>query len=212
MGRRVTVVDYGMGNLASVARALVRIGAEPEVTADPDRVAAAERLILPGVGAFGDAARALRRAALEEPILGHVRRGRPFLGICLGLQLAFESSEEEEGVPGLGILPGRVVRFRFPAGGPKVPHMGWNRVLFERPHPFLGALTPAAGDGGVPPLFYFVHSFYPVPARAGDRLGIAEHGVPFAAAAGREGMLLVQFHPEKSFPAGHEILRAFAEA
>ncbi len=204
MARSVVIVDYGMGNLASVARALSKVGAEPEATSDPERIARAERLILPGVGAFGDAMRAIRAMGIESPIREHVRRGRPFLGICLGLQIAFETSEESEGVPGLGLFEGRVVR--FPESGLKVPHMGWNEVRLDRPHPFLGSL----GSGGERPQFYFVHSYVGVPARADERIGTTEYGIPFAAIAGRERALLTQFHPEKSYPAGLEILRAFA--
>ena len=208
---KVAVVDYGMGNLRSVCAALGKLGAEPVVTADPAELARGDAVELPGVGAFGDAVRALverglfpavRQAALEAA----AGRGRPFLGVCLGLQLLFKTSEEAPGVEGLDVLPGDVRRFpeRAPDGGKvKVPHMGWNEVAVARPNPLTAGL--AGGER-----FYFVHSFYAAPERAGDlALGCEYGGVRFAAMCARGRLFATQFHPEKSQARGLAMLEAF---
>jgi len=188
----VAVVDYDAGNTLSVTRALEKVGARVELSPDPDRVLAADAVVLPGVGAFGDCVRKLRERGMDEACMEVYRSGKPFLGVCVALQVFFEGSEESPGVEGLGIFPGRVVRFE--GNGLKVPHMGWNELAVSRPHPVLDGL------GGED--FYFVHSYYPEPAEPCDLLGESDYGVRFCAAAGRENLVAVQFHPEKSSRAG----------
>ena len=208
----IVIADYGMGNLRSVQKALERVGGRAEVSDKPDRVARAERLVIPGVGAFGDAMRALASRGLVEPIRDLARRGRPVLGICLGLQILFEESEESAdagpaGGPerGLGLLEGRVVRFNEAARrrGLKVPHMGWNAVEVVRPSPLFEGLPPQ----GV--YFYFAHSYYAVPRDEGVVIGRTEYGVPFASAVQAENVVAAQFHPEKSQAAGLAVLENF---
>ena len=188
----VAVVDYDAGNTLSVTRALEKVGARVELTPDPDRVLAADAVVLPGVGAFGDCVRKLRERGMDEACMEVYRSGKPFLGVCVALQVFFEGSEESPGVEGLGILPGKVVRFE--GNGLKVPHMGWNEMSVMREHPVLSGL-----DGED---FYFVHSYYPEPTEPSDLLGESDYGVRFCAAAGRENLVAVQFHPEKSSRAG----------
>lgn len=185
-------MDYDAGNTLSVTRALERAGAEVELTPDPERVLAADAVVLPGVGAFGDCVRKLRERGMDGACREFVRRGGPFLGVCVGLQVLFERSEESPGAEGLGLLPGRVVRFR--GEGLRVPHMGWNTIRMRREHPVLEGLDGEA--------FYFVHSYHPQPAEPGDLLASALYGGEFCAAAGRENIVAVQFHPEKSSRAG----------
>jgi len=196
----VTIIDYGSGNLRSVQKALERVGVEARITDDPNVVAESHRLVLPGVGAFGDAIRALRGRGLVEPILAHIRADKPFLGICMGLQLLFESGSEGGHHEGLGVLPGEVTRFELP-GGMKIPHMGWNQVSWRKGD----AAQPAGRDGDH---FYFVHSYV---ARSRDETVIAatsDYGGPFCAAVARGRLFATQFHPEKSQSAGMELLRA----
>ncbi|HEY5656669.1 MAG TPA: imidazole glycerol phosphate synthase subunit HisH [Myxococcota bacterium] len=203
---RIAVVDYGAGNLRSVAKALLRSGLEPEVTADPAAVRAAQAVVLPGVGAFADAVSNLREKGLAEAVLASIEVGRPYLGICLGLQVLFDESEEHGRTQGLGLLSGRVERFaeRDAAGSPlRVPHIGWNRVVFEGSHPMC-ARMPREG------CFYFVHSYRAVPAQAWLRVGCADYGGEFAAAIALDNVFAVQFHPEKSQSAGKRLLDAFA--
>jgi len=193
----IFIVDYGMGNLGSVAKALDYLGFSNRITQDPEQVASAERLILPGVGAMEYAVRQLERLGLDQAIRSYLSTGRPFLGICLGMQLMFESSEEGN-ARGLGLLPG-VVR-RFPAQpGLKVPHMGWNRLENSR--------LPILPEGGS---FYFVHSYYADPADPALVAARSTHGIPFAAAVQTGPILLTQFHPEKSGDAGLELLSRWA--
>lgn len=206
MSRAATlVVDTSMGNLRSVARALERAGAEVEVSADPDRVRRAERLVVPGQGAFGDCARALD-AGLREAIAEHLAKDRPYLGICLGMQVLFESSEEAPGARGLGVVRGRVRRFpegladpRDPERRLKVPHVGWNEVAGRHP------LLPERA------WFYFVHSYFCEPEDEAFVAATAEHGVRFCAAIARGTTFAVQFHPEKSQRAGAALLARFLE-
>jgi glutamine amidotransferase len=195
------IVDYGMANLRSVRKAVERVGGTAEVTADPERVARAERLILPGVGAFRDAMQRLRESGLAEAICSHIRSGRPFLGICLGLQLLFERSHEGGEHDGLGVLPGEVARLR---GGPgvKVPHMGWSLLRILRPAPMLTGF-PAE------PYVYFVHSYQAVPREAGLTAAEADHGGPVCAAVWRDNVFATQFHPEKSQRVGLHLLERF---
>lgn len=195
---RVSVIDYDAGNTLSVTRALEKVGACVDLTPDPDLVLSADAVVLPGVGAFGDCMRKLRERGMDGACREAFVSGMPFLGVCVGLQVLFEGSEETPGVEGLGVLPGRVVRFG--ENGLKVPHMGWNQVDLVRGHPVLDGLDGEA--------FYFVHSYYPEPEE-GDLLGTADYGGSFCAAAGRENLLAVQFHPEKSSRAGLRLYENF---
>src|SRR5918998_4309622 len=195
----VAIVDYEAGNTLSVTRALERVGAGVELTQDPDRVAFADAVVLPGVGAFGDCMRKLRDRGMDEACGEAFVSGKPFLGVCVALQVVFEASEESPGVEGLGLMPGCVVRFE--GEGLKVPHIGWNEVSLVREHPVLEGLDGEA--------FYFVHSYYPEPADAGDLVGETEYGARFCSAAGRENLVAVQFHPEKSSRAGLKLYENF---
>lgn len=192
---RVTVLDYGLGNLKSVAKAFAYLGVDAEVTDDRARVARASLLVVPGVSAFGACIERLRDGGYEDLIREHVERERPYLGICLGYQILFESSEENEGVRGLGILRGRVRR--FPAGL-IVPHMGWNTVRYRDPNPFFHDIPQDAH-------FYFVHSYFPEP-EADVVLATTEYGIPFASAVATGPIVATQFHPEKSSRQGLRLL------
>ena len=196
---RVAVIDYDAGNTLSVTRALEKVGAGVDLAADPDRVKAADAVVLPGVGAFGDCMKKLRERGMNEACLEAFASGKPFLGVCVALQVIFDDSEESPGAEGLGLLPGGVRRFE--AGDLKVPHMGWNELRLVRDHPVLDGLDGEA--------FYFVHSYYPEPAEAGDLVGETEYGVRFCAAAGRDNLVAVQFHPEKSSRAGLRLYENF---
>lgn len=197
----IAIVDYGMGNLRSVEKALQRVGAEVCMVGDPTGVMAARGLVLPGVGAFGDCMRNLARLGLVEVIRRWVREGKPFLGICLGMQALFESSEEAPGVAGLGILPGTVPRFR--ERGLKVPHMGWNQLRIRQPDcPLLTGVE----DGS---FVYFVHSYYCQPADDSVTCATTEYGREFCAMVWCEQMFAMQFHPEKSQAVGLRILENF---
>jgi glutamine amidotransferase len=203
---RIAVVDYGAGNLKSVTKALVRSGLAPEVTADPGAVRDAQAVVLPGVGAFADAVANLRNSGLADAVLASIEAGRPYLGICLGLQVLFEESDEHGRTQGLGWLPGRVERFADvdADGRPlRVPHIGWNRVAFSDGHPMCAGLPREE-------CFYFVHSYRAVPADASLSVGRTEYGGAFAAAIARDNVFAVQFHPEKSQTAGKRVLDAFA--
>lgn len=204
---RVAVADTGSGNLRSVEKALARAGAEVIVTSDAAVIGAADKVVVPGQGQFGAVVAGLDRdgGALRQAVLEAIRAGKPYLGLCLGLQVLFESSEENPGVPGLGVLPG-VVR-RFPQDHVlKVPHMGWNRAT--RPGEGAALRSPAAAvpDGTY---FYFVHSYFAVPARAEDVALETEHGLTFCSAVARDNVFACQFHPEKSQGAGAALLAAF---
>lgn len=193
----IGVIDYGMGNLGSVVKALAWLGYPAEIVADPDRVAGFDRLILPGVGAMAFAMENLRRSGLDQATLAFLRSGRPFLGICLGMQLLFERSEEGDAA-GLGFLPGTVRRFE-PKPGIKIPHMGWNQV--EDSHE---SLIPEGAS------FYFVHSYYACPADPRLVAASCDHGGRFVAAVRQGPVLLTQFHPEKSGDTGLRLLDAWA--
>jgi imidazole glycerol-phosphate synthase subunit HisH len=197
---RIAVLDYGMGNLRSVEKALERVGAGAEITADRKRVEAAAGVILPGVGAFPKAMQRIREAGLDELVSGRAEAGVPVLGICLGLQLLFERSVENEGAEGLGLLDGPVAPLE--ANGYKVPHIGWSPVRWAHESLLTEGLGPE-------PPFYFVHSFTPRPAREGDVLGTAAYGERFACAVERPPLYGVQFHPEKSSSAGLGLLANF---
>nr|BAL54105.1 glutamine amidotransferase [uncultured Gammaproteobacteria bacterium] len=203
----VAVIDYGMGNLHSIAKALkyVASAARVLVTADPEAILAADRVVFPGVGAIADCMAALRQRQLIE-VLRQVARTRPLLGICLGLQALLEESEEGGGVPCLGMLPGRVVRFPQgldAQGRPlKIPHMGWNRVQQLSPHPLWEGIPQASW-------FYFVHSYLARPESVQDVAATCDYGGPFACALARDNLFAVQFHPEKSQRMGLRLLFNF---
>ncbi len=194
------VVDYQAGNLRSVQTALEHLGADFAVTDRPQEVERASRLIFPGVGEARAAMTELQRTGLDAAIRGFHASGRPLLGICIGCQVVFARSEERD-TRCLGILPGEVLRFPR-AEGLKVPHMGWNRLFQVRPHPIFAGIP----DGT---FFYFVHSYYPLPAVREEILAESEYGRRFAAAVGRDNLAAVQFHPEKSGPAGLRLLANF---
>jgi imidazole glycerol-phosphate synthase subunit HisH len=199
----IAVVDYGMGNRRSVEKALEHIGACAFVTAEHERLRGADGLVLPGVGAFPRAMRNLAELGLDELLRERVAAGTPVLGICLGLQLAFERSSEQGGAPGLGIVAGEVRPLQA-APNLKLPHIGWNEVRFARPQSRLIADLPPACA------FYHVHSFAPVPASSENVLGVAEYGTPFVTAVEAPPFYGVQFHPEKSSAAGLRLLANFA--
>jgi glutamine amidotransferase len=197
----VVIVDYGMANLRSVQKALEKVGCAADITGDPNRVAAADKVVLPGVGAFRDAIAKINETGLAAPLLDHVRRGKPFFGICLGLQLLFTRSHEDGEHRGLDYFRGDVVRF---ADGPglKVPHMGWNQLRVRRPAPPLAGFPE---NGSV----YFVHSYYVAPRDAGIVAAETDYPTPFASAVWHENVFATQFHPEKSQRVGLEMLRRF---
>lgn len=198
----VVIVDYGMGNLRSVQKGFERIGAQAVISRDPERVTSAEKLVLPGVGAFPECMRNLSRLDLVEPILEFVRSGRPFLGICLGLQLLFDESEEFGKHEGLKVIPGTVKAFDR-SMGLKIPHMGWNNVFFTKQTPILRGID----DGSY---CYFVHSYYVVADNALDVAGETDYGIRFTCAVARDNVFALQFHPEKSQQVGLKILKNFS--
>jgi len=203
---RIAVVDFGAGNLRSVAKALERSGLIADISADPTVVRRADAVVLPGVGAFRDAVESLAKSGLDDAVRERIAARRPYLGLCLGLQVLFDEGDEHGVTRGLGILPGRIERFpdRAPDGTPlRVPHIGWNSVRFSGDHPMLAKLPEED-------CFYFVHSYRAIPDRSSDIVGRVDYGGEFAAAVAREGMFAVQFHPEKSQSAGHRLLDAFA--
>jgi glutamine amidotransferase len=194
------IVDYGAGNLRSVARAVAHAGVEALVTAEAARVAGASALIVPGVGAAADTMRHLREGGLDGPIREHIAAGKPFLGVCMGQQALFDVSEEGGEHQCLGVLPGRVVRF---PEGMTVPHMGWNTVTLRRPHPVFEGIPGGA-------YFYFVHSYFPRPDEAATVVGETDYeGVRFASVVGRGNVVATQFHPEKSGPCGLRLYSNF---
>ena len=194
------IIDYGAGNLQSVEKALRHIGCGCFVTADPAALLASKAAVLPGVGAFGDAMKSLRARGLEEPIRAFIASGKPFLGICLGLQLLFESSEESPGVAGLGLLKGKILR--LPAeSGLKIPHIGWNSLTIRKPG---GLFAGVEGE----PYVYFVHSYY-LQAEEDVVAATAEYGAAIHAAVQKDNLLACQFHPEKSGEVGLKLLRNF---
>lgn len=199
----IVIVDYGMANLRSVQKAFEKVGHAAVISGDPNRVAEADKVVLPGVGAFRDAIARLNEAGLAAPILAHLRSGKPFFGVCLGLQLLFTTSHEDGVYRGLDYFPGEVVRFKD-APGLKIPHMGWNQLRVRRPAPPLGGMAPASS-------VYFVHSYYAAPHDEDIVAASADYPTPFAAAVWRDNVFATQFHPEKSQGVGLEMLRRFAE-
>lgn len=210
----IGIVNYGMGNLRSVQKALERVGAQAEVIDTPRQIGQAGRLILPGVGAFADGMRHLDERGMVAPLRAYAESGRPLMGICLGMQLLFDSSTEDapsadEPVPGLGILPGRVVRFREDRGPGKprlkVPHMGWNQIDFPSDTTLFEGLAPGVE-------VYFVHGYYCQPTEPGDAAATTEYGHAFCSAVHRGGVWATQFHPEKSQRVGLRILKNFSKS
>ena len=199
----INIVDYKMGNLRSVEKAFQHLGFQARISADPADIAGASHLVLPGDGAFGKSAEHLREMGFEKPIREFIATGKPFLGICVGFQLLFEQSEEMGLHPGLGILPGKVLKF---PPGEKIPHMGWNQVSWLRSSP----LSQGIADNS---WFYFVHSYYAQAAEKSDVLGTTDYAIEFVSVVSREQgkIFAVQFHPEKSQEAGLRLLKNFAE-
>jgi imidazole glycerol-phosphate synthase subunit HisH len=194
----IAIVDYGMGNRRSVEKALEHVGANPVLTADHAVLRSADGIVVPGVGAFPEAMRRIRAAGLDELIRERAAAGVPVLGLCLGMQLLFDASDEHEGATGLGLLPGRVTALT----APRVPHIGWNLVTFERP----SALTEGLGEAAA---FYHVHSLAPEPGNEDDVVGRGEYGERFVSIVERANVMGVQFHPEKSSRDGLALLRNF---
>lgn len=200
----ITIVDYQMGNLRSVQKAFEKVGVDARISSKPAEIAAAQKLVLPGVGAFGDAMTEIRRRDLATPIVDFVGSGKPFFGICLGLQLLFDRGFEHGEHEGLGVIKGDVVRFDpEQMGNRKVPHMGWNTIAKKRSSPLL-AETPDQTH------FYFVHSYYVRPADTSVVALECEYGHPFCAAIEKDNVFATQFHPEKSQADGLKLLSAFA--
>jgi len=198
----ITIIDYGMGNLRSVQKAFEKIGAEATISSEPEEISQATKLLLPGVGAFRDGIQCLKDKSLVEPILEHVNSGNPFMGICLGLQLLFDISYEDGEYEGLGMIPGKVVRFKDQPEL-KIPHIGWNQIDKVIPHPILADIPSNEH-------FYFVHSYYVVPEDESNVVAYTEHGCRFASIVARDNIFASQFHPEKSQSAGLKLLQNFA--
>jgi imidazole glycerol-phosphate synthase subunit HisH len=197
----IVIVDYGMGNLRSVQKGFEKVGCAAKVSRDPVEIKTADRLVLPGVGAFPECMRNLARFNLIEPILEFVQLQRPFLGICLGLQLLFDESEEFGLHEGLKLVPGKVRGFERNMGL-KIPHMGWNQVILKKECPLFAGIE----DGSY---FYFVHSFYVDPRDKADVAAETEYGITFSCAVSRDNVFAVQFHPEKSQAGGLKMLKTF---
>ena len=195
---KLVVIDYESGNLRSVAKALESAGVTPQVTGDPAQIRVADAVVLPGVGSGPAAMAALRQRGLVEPLRDYVASGRPFLGVCLGLQLLLERTREGD-APCLGIIPGEVLRL---PPGLKVPHMGWNSVRFNAEHPVFKGIPQDS-------YFYFVHSYYAAPADRAGVAGVTEYGVPFCSVYARGNLVATQFHPEKSAALGLRIYGNF---
>ncbi len=199
----IAIIDYDAGNLRSVQKALEFLGYEAVITSEESEILSAKRVILPGVGAFGEAMEQLKKRGLDKTIQKTVQSGKPFLGICLGLQLLFEESEESPDVKGLGILSGKIVK--IPAGqGLKIPHMGWNQLNIEKKNGFLKKI----GDN---PFVYFVHSYYMEPSDKTIVAATTDYGIELPVAVEQGNVMAAQFHPEKSGTVGLQILKNFVE-
>jgi len=199
----IAIIDYGVGNLRSVEKAFEAIGAQASVTSDPGAIREAERIVVPGVGAFGECARRLRESRLDQLVLEAVEQEKPVLGVCVGLQLMFDEGHEFGIHKGLGLMRGRVVR--FPEDGPRVPQIGWNQIEDLSRHPLLEGLANQT-------YFYFVHSFYIEADDPKDVLAVTEYGIRYPSVCGRGSVCGVQFHPEKSQDAGLKLLSNFASS
>ena len=197
----IVIVDYGRGNLRSVEKAFEKLGYKAMVSSHPEEIVSADKLVLPGVGAFGDCMENLKSYGLIESVLEFIKSGKPFLGICLGLQLLFSESEEYGPVKGLNVIPGRVVRF---PKGLKVPHMGWNTVEVVSNNPLFDGIDNNS-------FFYFVHSYYVVPDSKDVISAVTDYGVKFASAIWKENIFATQFHPEKSQKVGLKFLDNFGK-
>jgi glutamine amidotransferase len=204
MNPKIVIIDYGMGNLRNVQKGFEQIGFETKVTRNKKEIERASAIVLPGVGAFRDCMENLERFGLIEPLLRSVEKGKPYLGICLGLQILFSESEEFGSQKGLNLIKGKVVKFR-PDPEHKVPHMGWNTIEKERENPFLQGIE--SGD-----FFYFVHSYYVVPEEVKWIATFTTYGKPFVSSIWKERLFATQFHPEKSQEKGLRILENFARS
>jgi glutamine amidotransferase len=201
----IAIIDYGMANLRSVQKAFEQVGHAAAIICEPEQIDAAEKVVLPGVGAFQDAVATLRERRLDEPILRHIRRGKLFLGVCLGLQMLFDVGYEDGEHRGLGVLKGKCVRFDVDRTmALKVPHMGWNQINVRRPAPIFNGLPEGCG-------VYFVHGYHVVPEGADDVTATTtDYGRPFVSSVWRDNLFATQFHPEKSQKVGLQILSNFA--
>jgi glutamine amidotransferase len=197
----IVILDYGVGNLRSVEKAFAAVGAQAVVTGDAEVIRAAEKIVLPGVGAFGECARQLRASGLDRVVIEAAAESRPVLGLCVGLQLMFDEGHEFGVHQGLGLMRGRVVR--FPESGPRVPQIGWNQIENLRTHPLLDGLSEGE-------YFYFVHSYHVVAADEADVIADTEYGIRYPSVCARGSVAGVQFHPEKSQAAGLRLLANFA--
>jgi glutamine amidotransferase len=197
----IAIIDYGMGNLRSVEKGFLKVGVDAKVVTDPRSVNDAEAIVLPGVGAFRDCMKNLDRMKLIEPILKSVRNGKPYLGICLGLQMLFTESEEFGVYKGLDVLKGKVVRFQVDL---KVPHMGWNTVRLLKKPPIFDGIKDES-------YFYFVHSYYVAPNDEGIIAGTTDYGMTFTSMVWKDNIIATQFHPEKSQETGLKILKNFGD-
>lgn len=201
MHEMITIVDYGAGNIRSVANSLAALDYKVKLTSSPDDIAAADVLILPGVGAAGDTMKSLRNLGIADALAGYIKSGRPFLGICIGLQILFDRTEENGGRDCLGIVRGEVRRLRNVS---KIPHMGWNQVRQCSGHPVFAGIPDGA-------CFYFVHSYYPVPEDGTIVAGETDYGLRFCSVIARDNLVATQFHPEKSGEVGLRFLKNFVE-
>ncbi len=200
----IAILDYDMANLRSVQKGFEHVGADARIVSRPEQIDQAEKLVLPGVGAFADAVNTLRSRNLVEPILRHIEKGKPLLGICLGLQILFDVGYEDGEHRGLGVLRGKCVRFTVDQTEHlKVPHMGWNQLKFREPSPLFKDLNPESG-------VYFVHSYHVIPADASVIATTTDYGAEFVSSIRRDNLMATQFHPEKSQKAGLQILANFA--
>ena len=198
----IVVIDYGMGNLHSVRKALEVVGAKVKVNSHPEDIKKAKKIVFPGVGAFGEAMKELKRRSLVQPIKDAVKAGTPFLGLCLGMQLLFEKSDEAPGMKGLCVLDGEVKRFKVK--GLKVPHMGWNEIIINKDDALFANMPEN-------PRFYFVHSYYLECNNSSDVLATTNYGFDFTSIVRKNNIIGVQFHPEKSHKYGMQLLKNFAE-
>jgi glutamine amidotransferase len=200
----IAIIDYGMANLRSVQKAFEQVGVRAQIISEPEQIDRADKVVLPGVGAFQDAVATLRDRKLDQPILRHIEKGKPFLGICLGLQMLFEVGYEDGEHRGLGLLKGKCIRFDVDQQlGLKVPHMGWNQLDVRRPAPIFRDLPEGCG-------VYFVHGYHVVPADESVIATTTDYGGPFVSSIWRDNVFATQFHPEKSQKVGLQILANFA--